>query len=92
MPSFKVEVTGDAEVDFDVYCAKCGAGLCNNADTRASRRRGMPQVAIEPCERCLDAAREEGAAKAMEEAVQRLTAEAKMPVSKHEYERDQEGD
>lgn len=74
MPSFTVEVTADAEVDFEVYCAKCGAGLCNNADTRASRLRGMPQVTIEPCERCLDAAREEGAAKAMEEAEQRLTA------------------
>lgn len=73
MPSFSVKAEVDVDVDFEVYCAKCGAGLCNQSDTRSSHRRGMPQVSVEPCERCLEDAREEGAAKAMEEAEQRLT-------------------
>jgi hypothetical protein len=53
MPSF--------EVNFEVFCAKCGAGICNLADGRNSRGRGEPQVTVAPCENCLDAARSEGA-------------------------------
>jgi hypothetical protein len=75
MPSFQttVNMDVDVDVDFEVFCARCGAGLCNQSDTRTSRNRKYPQVTVEPCERCLDSAREEGAAKAMEEAEQRLT-------------------
>lgn len=52
MPSF--------EVTFEVFCAKCGAGLCNQTNTRTSRQRGEPQVTVEPCSNCLDKARDEG--------------------------------
>lgn len=45
MPSFTL--------DFEVYCATCGAGLCNQSDTRTSRHRGEPQVTVEACKDCI---------------------------------------
>ena len=38
--------------EIEVYCAECGAGLCGN--TRTSVKRGMPQVVVEPCDKCLE--------------------------------------
>ena len=59
MPTFQnIEVTFD--VDFEVICADCGAGLCNKSDVRSSRSRGMPQVTVEPCEKCLAEAKDKG--------------------------------
>lgn len=52
MPSF--------EVTFEVFCAKCGAGLCHQTGTRVSRTRGEPQITVEPCQNCLDTAHSEG--------------------------------
>ena len=54
MPSIEADVTVRAEIEFEVYCAKCGAGLCNNVNTRESRNRRIPQIVIEPCETCLE--------------------------------------
>lgn len=74
MPSFDIDI----EIDFEVFCGGCGAGICNNADTRASHRRGMPQVVVEPCERCLEIARNEGRdekEKEYEERISELEAE-----------------
>lgn len=51
MPSFDVE--------FEVFCAKCGEGLCNVSDTRKSRQRSMPQVTVEPCAKCMEKAIDE---------------------------------
>ena len=48
MPSFDVE--------FEVYCGTCDAGLCNQSDTRLSRRRGELQVTVEVCSSCLEKA------------------------------------
>jgi len=78
MPSFQTTVNMDVEVDvdFEVFCARCGAGLCNQSDTRASRNRKYPQVTVEPCERCLENAAEEARQKAIEEAEQLTTAVA----------------
>jgi hypothetical protein len=45
-------------VDFEVYCSKCGAGLCNQSTTEV--RRGYPRVTVEPCTKCLDDAKNEG--------------------------------
>jgi hypothetical protein len=44
MPSFKVE--------FEVFCAKCGAGLCNNS--KGSLTKQGNRVDVYPCKRCLD--------------------------------------
>ena len=52
MPTFNIDV------DFEVYCAECGAGLCNGSDTDTGRRG--PRVNVAPCECCLDAAHTKG--------------------------------
>ena len=56
MPSF--------EVTFEVFCARCGAGLCNQTDTRTSFNRREPQITVEPCDNCIsqaaDKARSDG--------------------------------
>ena len=43
---------------FEVYCGSCGAGLCGNS-RNASTRRGEA-IEVEPCETCLEKARDEG--------------------------------
>jgi hypothetical protein len=57
------------DVEFEVFCGKCGAGLCNNSETASSGRYGL-KVTVDPCEGCLDNARQDGkdeAEKEMEE-------------------------
>lgn len=40
------------EVEVSVWCARCGAGLCNQSDgTKKGRETG---VSVEPCQKCLD--------------------------------------
>jgi hypothetical protein len=51
MPEFSLE--------FEVYCS-CGEGLCMQSEARASRTRGMPQVVVQPCEKCLKTERDKG--------------------------------
>lgn len=51
MPEFSLE--------FEVYC-ECGEGLCLQSTTRSSRQRGMPQVVVRPCEKCLQSRYEQG--------------------------------
>jgi hypothetical protein len=48
MPSFDVE--------FEVFCGTCGAGLCNQSDTRKSRTRSENQVTVEVCQNCIEKA------------------------------------
>ena len=66
MPDFRVDLTGEecergaALVNFEIFCATCGAGLCQLSDTRQSRRRGAHQVTVEACPHCLAEAREGG--------------------------------
>jgi len=49
MPSFDLE--------FEVYCS-CGGGLCNQSDT--NKNGHSHYVTVEPCESCIDDAKEEG--------------------------------
>lgn len=44
------------EVEFEVYCDRCGAGLC--AKTRVSQRKKVHELYVEPCEGCLQEERE----------------------------------
>jgi hypothetical protein len=54
-------------LEFEVYC-QCGAGMCRNcSEGRRTNGRGVPYITIEPCERCLEAARDEGRREAEEE-------------------------
>ena len=41
----------DIEVNIEIFCARCGAGICNNASTISYRNRDA--FTIEPCEKCL---------------------------------------
>ena len=47
MPKFNIDI------HFDVYCARCGKGLCNNCDTNIESKSGL-KMRIEPCQNCLD--------------------------------------
>lgn len=49
MPSF--------DIDFSVYCGNCGAGLC--LESEVGWERSQPAVYVNPCERCLEDARNE---------------------------------
>ena len=46
----------DVTVNIDLWCARCGAGICNNG---TARKRGGG-FDIEPCDKCLQEARSEG--------------------------------
>jgi len=50
----------ELEFEFEVFCGKCGAGLCQNCTEGKTTRRGMPFISVDPCEKCLDEARTEG--------------------------------
>jgi RNase P subunit RPR2 len=52
--SVEVEVTDDVSV----YCANCGAGLCNQ--TTVETRRGNHSFTVTPCKACLDASYSDG--------------------------------
>jgi hypothetical protein len=46
---------------FEVFCSKCGAGLCMNTTVRdPTSYNGVPGVYVEPCEKCRDDAHDEG--------------------------------
>ena len=60
MPSFTVEVTAIADVNFEVYCGKCGAGLCNQSNGIDSSGRRWAKVEVMPCESCLEDAKSDG--------------------------------
>ena len=47
----------EIEVNIDVWC-ECGKPLCQN--TTSGTTRGRPSFTVEPCESCLDKARQEG--------------------------------
>ena len=51
MPSFKKDI--EVEIDFEVFCRTCGAGLCGNTTTRYSRSRGEPQIVVDVCDVCI---------------------------------------
>ena len=56
MPSFAATV----EVEFEVFCGRCGVGLCRQSSTGTTAGRGHLYVSVEPCDNCLSTARDEG--------------------------------
>ena len=50
----------NATITWEIWCAKCGAPLCGNVSVRRHSRFDENRFNIEPCEKCLDAARDEG--------------------------------
>lgn len=55
------------DVDFEVFCARCGYGLCSLSSTRKSRRRGEAQVEVNVCPSCEDDIKEEAYERGLEE-------------------------
>jgi hypothetical protein len=45
-------------IEFQVYCAECGNGLCNETEVKSGRYE--PEVHVAPCEKCLKKAYDEG--------------------------------
>ncbi len=45
-------VQHDVDVEFEVFCGDCGAGLCQNAETRHSYNRRANQVTVTMCDKC----------------------------------------
>lgn len=56
MPTFNATVETEVEVEFEVFCAGCGTGLCGVSRTGNTSHRGMPYVEVEPCSNCLERA------------------------------------
>ena len=57
-------------VEFEVFCAECGEGLCNLATVEEGGRFSSSGqiVRVMPCPKCLVAAREEGYEEGKKEA------------------------
>lgn len=60
MPEFELTV------EFEVFCAKCGEGLCNQSTTGKTLRRSHNYVQVSPCEKCLEDVRDNGYEKGYE--------------------------
>lgn len=44
------------EIEIEVFCDKCGEGLCLQSHFRKSRYREVNQIVVAPCQSCLDSA------------------------------------
>jgi hypothetical protein len=54
--------------EFEVFCERCGAGLCHNCTEGRTPGRGMPFIRVSPCEKCMDDAYDKGVDKGREDA------------------------
>ena len=52
------ELDGEVKIEFEVYCDRCGAGLCNNISIRYDF--SPPRILVDPCEKCLEKEYDEG--------------------------------
>jgi len=48
------------DFEFEVFCAVCGEGICNNCEEGKTKGRGMPFIRVKPCETCMSNAKEQG--------------------------------
>lgn len=56
----------EISVDVEIYCS-CGEGLCRQSS--ASNNKHSCYITVEPCQKCLDLAREDGKNEGYEERV-----------------------
>jgi len=49
-------------VDVEVFCGKCGAGLCKNssAEDKSGYSGTSHSITVDPCEACLETSKDEG--------------------------------
>lgn len=60
MPEFTVTVDAEATVSFEVFCGRCGKGICNNCTEGKTRGRGYPILTVDPCSDCCEAEADAG--------------------------------
>lgn len=63
------------ELDFEVFCASCGAGLCGNCKEGKTPTRGMPYIQVDPCEKCSQRQYDEGYEKGVDDERDRARRE-----------------
>lgn len=56
MPEIEVNI----EVNIELYCDTCGAGICSLATATKTRNRQEPCFLIKACETCMKKSRQEG--------------------------------
>lgn len=68
MPEVTAEVTVETTIEVEVYCQRCGAGLCGQTESVTTYARGRPAFRVEPCQSCLDDAESKGYSEGYEAA------------------------
>jgi hypothetical protein len=54
MPTFyDVDIETSADIEFEVYCNTCGAGLCGESEATIGRTRHHLQVRVNACPNCI---------------------------------------
>jgi hypothetical protein len=48
------------DVEFEAFCSECNAGICNNLTYRQSHNRGAHQFTVDPCDKCIKNAKQDG--------------------------------
>lgn len=59
MPEIDVE-QDSITIDIEVYCDKCGNGLCGQTRHVTTRKRNAHAFRVMPCEKCIEDAKEDG--------------------------------
>lgn len=44
----------DTEIEIEVYCATCRAGLCNETESTTGYNRGVRQFRVNACPNCIE--------------------------------------
>lgn len=73
MPTVKGDITTEVEIEVEIYCMRCGAGLCKQSKAGNTHGRNAPFIEVEPCEKCLETAKEEGRNEGYSEGVEEAT-------------------
>jgi len=68
------EITEQIEISIDVFCEKCGADLTVRVEESTFRK--ITSLHVDPCEYCIDKAKDEAAEKAYERGIDDGRAEA----------------
>ncbi len=64
MPSFDINL----DIEFEIYCDTCNAGLCNNSTIGFTRNRNQRMVRVKACDNCINDAESRGYQRGLEEA------------------------
>ena len=61
----------EMSTEFEVYCATCGAGLCNDTDVQPAGYHTCARINVRACEKCVERAHDEGQEEGDEEGYKR---------------------